>query len=221
MKTWLFLTIYRLSDVSLYFPSLYFPVTRLPEKGPATGSIIGGIIAVILILAIIGTGIAMWRKHKNKKLSGEWVSVGWTERGFTSLHTTWFSFCVCFCFVCTCFFTWRRTACLTFVCVCGTINTAAVYVCVLVVHPSTSRRLLRSPKALLPRWVTISKHQENIVPSVDKIQSWQNWSDLDAFVYLQRVNQSFIPLDENRGVPNEYYSTQSAEPITVRTLPEH
>nr|XP_046255169.1 nectin-2 isoform X2 [Scatophagus argus] len=44
---------------------------RLPEKGPATGSIIGGIIGVILLLAVIGTAIAMYRKHRNNKLSGE------------------------------------------------------------------------------------------------------------------------------------------------------
>ncbi|XP_017270900.1 nectin-2 isoform X2 [Kryptolebias marmoratus] len=47
--------------------AVFVRVNRLPEKGPATGSIIGGIIAVILVLAIIGTAIAMWRKHKNKK----------------------------------------------------------------------------------------------------------------------------------------------------------
>ncbi|XP_074538852.1 nectin-2 isoform X3 [Halichoeres trimaculatus] len=40
--------------------------TRLPEKGAATGSIIGALIGVILLLAIIGTAIAMYRKHKNK-----------------------------------------------------------------------------------------------------------------------------------------------------------
>ncbi|XP_038140110.1 nectin-2 isoform X2 [Cyprinodon tularosa] len=45
--------------------------TRLPEKGPTTGSIIGGIIGVILVIAIIGTAIAMYRKHKNNKLNGE------------------------------------------------------------------------------------------------------------------------------------------------------
>ncbi|XP_035497902.1 nectin-2 isoform X3 [Scophthalmus maximus] len=45
--------------------------TRLPEKGPTTGSIIGAIIGVILLLAIIGTAIAMYQKHRNKKLSGE------------------------------------------------------------------------------------------------------------------------------------------------------
>ncbi|XP_070691083.1 nectin-2-like isoform X3 [Pempheris klunzingeri] len=45
--------------------------TRLPEKGPTTGSIIGAIIGVIILLAIIGTAIAMYRKHRNNKLSGE------------------------------------------------------------------------------------------------------------------------------------------------------
>ncbi|XP_068179528.1 nectin-2-like isoform X3 [Antennarius striatus] len=45
--------------------------TRLPEKGPATGSIIGGIIGVILLLAIIGSAIAMYRKHRNDKLNGD------------------------------------------------------------------------------------------------------------------------------------------------------
>ncbi|XP_034553168.1 nectin-2 isoform X3 [Notolabrus celidotus] len=40
--------------------------TRLPEKGAATGAIIGALIGVILLLAIIGTAIAMYRKHKNK-----------------------------------------------------------------------------------------------------------------------------------------------------------
>ncbi|XP_037532141.1 nectin-2 isoform X2 [Nematolebias whitei] len=99
--------------------AVFVRVTRLPEKGPATGSIIGGIIAVILILAIIGTGIAMWRKHKNKKLSGD-----------------------------------------------------------------------RPPKYKPPP------------PQKSKSSA------------ITSVNQSFIPLDENRGVPNEYYSTQSAEPIT-------
>uniref|UniRef100_A0A3P8SRS7 Si:ch73-22o12.1 n=1 Tax=Amphiprion percula TaxID=161767 RepID=A0A3P8SRS7_AMPPE len=44
--------------------------TRLPEKGPTTGSIIGAIIGVILLLAIIGTAIAMYRKHKKNKLNG-------------------------------------------------------------------------------------------------------------------------------------------------------
>lgn len=52
------------------FP-LLSPDTRLPEKGPTTGSIIGAIIGVILLLAIIGTAIAMYQKHRNKKLSGE------------------------------------------------------------------------------------------------------------------------------------------------------
>uniref|UniRef100_A0A3Q1EN33 Si:ch73-22o12.1 n=1 Tax=Acanthochromis polyacanthus TaxID=80966 RepID=A0A3Q1EN33_9TELE len=45
--------------------------TRLPEKGPTTGSIIGAIIGVILLLAIIGTAIAMYRKHKKNKLNGD------------------------------------------------------------------------------------------------------------------------------------------------------
>ncbi|XP_033959387.1 nectin-2-like isoform X2 [Pseudochaenichthys georgianus] len=45
--------------------------TRLPEKGPTTGSIIGAIIGVILLLAIIGTAIAMYRKHRNNKLTGD------------------------------------------------------------------------------------------------------------------------------------------------------
>ncbi|XP_054637159.1 nectin-2 isoform X3 [Dunckerocampus dactyliophorus] len=45
--------------------------TRLPEKGPTTGSIIGAIIGVIIILAIIGTAIAMYRKHRNNKLNGD------------------------------------------------------------------------------------------------------------------------------------------------------
>ncbi|XP_061803613.1 nectin-2 isoform X3 [Nerophis lumbriciformis] len=45
--------------------------TRLPEKGATTGSIIGAIIGVIIILAIIGTAIAMYRKHRNKKLNGD------------------------------------------------------------------------------------------------------------------------------------------------------
>ncbi|KAG7476013.1 nectin-2 isoform X2 [Solea senegalensis] len=45
--------------------------TRLPEKGATTGSIIGAIIGVILLLAIIGTAIAMYKKHRKQKLSGE------------------------------------------------------------------------------------------------------------------------------------------------------
>ncbi|XP_073340711.1 nectin-2-like isoform X2 [Pagrus major] len=45
--------------------------TRLPEKGPTTGSIIGAIIGVIILLAIIGTAIAMYRKHRNNKLNGD------------------------------------------------------------------------------------------------------------------------------------------------------
>uniref|UniRef100_A0A8C6SHM8 Si:ch73-22o12.1 n=1 Tax=Neogobius melanostomus TaxID=47308 RepID=A0A8C6SHM8_9GOBI len=40
--------------------------TRLPEKGATTGTIIGAIIGVIILLAIIGTAIAMWRKHLRK-----------------------------------------------------------------------------------------------------------------------------------------------------------
>ncbi|XP_074509330.1 nectin-2 isoform X2 [Sebastes fasciatus] len=45
--------------------------TRLPVKGATTGSIIGAIIGVIILLAIIGTAIAMYRKHRNNKLSGD------------------------------------------------------------------------------------------------------------------------------------------------------
>ncbi|XP_070768310.1 nectin-2 isoform X2 [Enoplosus armatus] len=45
--------------------------TRLPEKGATTGSIIGAIIGVIILLAIVGTAIAMYRKHRNNKLNGE------------------------------------------------------------------------------------------------------------------------------------------------------
>ncbi|XP_029958990.1 poliovirus receptor homolog isoform X2 [Salarias fasciatus] len=45
--------------------------TRLPEKGPTTGTIIGAIIGVIVLLAIIGTSIAMYRKHKINKLNGD------------------------------------------------------------------------------------------------------------------------------------------------------
>ncbi|XP_056236244.1 nectin-2-like isoform X3 [Seriola aureovittata] len=45
--------------------------TRLPEKGPTTGSIIGAIIGVIILLAIIGTAIAMYRKHRNNQLNGD------------------------------------------------------------------------------------------------------------------------------------------------------
>lgn len=44
--------------------------TRLPEKGPTTGMIIGAIIGVIILLAIVGTAIAMYKKHKGK-LHGE------------------------------------------------------------------------------------------------------------------------------------------------------
>ncbi|KAM8870483.1 nectin-2 isoform 2-T2 [Spinachia spinachia] len=39
--------------------------TRGPEKGATTGSIIGAIIGVIILFAIIGTAIAMYRKHVN------------------------------------------------------------------------------------------------------------------------------------------------------------
>ncbi|XP_031708611.1 nectin-2 isoform X2 [Anarrhichthys ocellatus] len=45
--------------------------TRLPGKGATTGSIIGAIIGVIILLAIVGTAIAMYRKHRNKKLKGD------------------------------------------------------------------------------------------------------------------------------------------------------
>ncbi|XP_034409692.1 nectin-2 isoform X2 [Cyclopterus lumpus] len=45
--------------------------TRLPEKGATTGSIIGAIIGVIILLAIIGTAIAMYRKHSSKKVTGD------------------------------------------------------------------------------------------------------------------------------------------------------
>nr|XP_020504786.1 nectin-2 isoform X2 [Labrus bergylta]XP_029136107.1 nectin-2 isoform X2 [Labrus bergylta] len=41
--------------------------TRLPEKGATTGSIIGALIGVIILLAIIGTAIAMYRKHRDQK----------------------------------------------------------------------------------------------------------------------------------------------------------
>ncbi|KAK6326445.1 hypothetical protein J4Q44_G00020900 [Coregonus suidteri] len=40
--------------------------TRLPVKGPATGSIIGGIIGVVLLLAIIGSVVVMVRKKRNQ-----------------------------------------------------------------------------------------------------------------------------------------------------------
>ncbi|XP_026173282.1 nectin-2 isoform X3 [Mastacembelus armatus] len=40
----------------------------LPPKSLPTGAIIGAIIGVILLLAIIGTVIAMYRKHRDKKL---------------------------------------------------------------------------------------------------------------------------------------------------------
>ncbi|XP_028436786.1 nectin-2 isoform X2 [Perca flavescens] len=45
--------------------------TRLPEKGAATGIIIGAIIGVVIFLALIGTAIAMYRKHSNKKVNGD------------------------------------------------------------------------------------------------------------------------------------------------------
>ncbi|XP_049439616.1 nectin-2-like isoform X2 [Epinephelus fuscoguttatus] len=45
--------------------------TRLPMKGATTGSIVGAIIGVIVLLAIIGTAIAMYRKHRNNKLNGD------------------------------------------------------------------------------------------------------------------------------------------------------
>ncbi|XP_042345283.1 nectin-2 isoform X2 [Plectropomus leopardus] len=45
--------------------------TRLPMKGATTGSIVGAIIGVIILLAIIGTAIAMYRKHRNNKLNGD------------------------------------------------------------------------------------------------------------------------------------------------------
>ncbi|KAK5861828.1 hypothetical protein PBY51_017273 [Eleginops maclovinus] len=51
--------------------TLAFKVTRLPGKGATTGSIIGAIIGVIVLLAIIGTAIAMYRKHHNGKLCGD------------------------------------------------------------------------------------------------------------------------------------------------------
>lgn len=44
---------------------------RLPAKGATTGTIIGALIGVILLLAIIGTAIAMYRKHRNNKLNGD------------------------------------------------------------------------------------------------------------------------------------------------------
>ncbi|KAI1885752.1 hypothetical protein AGOR_G00207040 [Albula goreensis] len=40
-------------------------VNRLPVKGPTTGSIIGGIIGVILLLALIATAVVLFRKHRN------------------------------------------------------------------------------------------------------------------------------------------------------------
>ncbi|XP_034030328.1 nectin-2 isoform X3 [Thalassophryne amazonica] len=45
--------------------------TRLPAKGPTTGMIIGAIIGVVIFVAIIGTAIAMYRKHRINKLSGD------------------------------------------------------------------------------------------------------------------------------------------------------
>ncbi|CAN9513761.1 unnamed protein product [Ophioblennius macclurei] len=45
--------------------------TRLPEKGATTGAIIGAIIGVILLLAIIGTAIAMYRKYKTNNMNGD------------------------------------------------------------------------------------------------------------------------------------------------------
>ena len=47
--------------------------TRLPEKGATTGIIIGAIIGVIIILAAIGSGIAMYRRRK--KSMSEYVPV--------------------------------------------------------------------------------------------------------------------------------------------------
>ncbi|KAJ8354924.1 hypothetical protein SKAU_G00224910 [Synaphobranchus kaupii] len=44
---------------------------RLPEKGATTGSIIGAIIGVILLLALIATAVVMIRKHRNKDKSGD------------------------------------------------------------------------------------------------------------------------------------------------------
>ncbi|KAF3692105.1 hypothetical protein EXN66_Car007781 [Channa argus] len=49
--------------------SRFHPVTPLPPKGPSAGSIVGGIIGVLIFLAIIGTIIALYRKCANKKLS--------------------------------------------------------------------------------------------------------------------------------------------------------
>ncbi|XP_014842622.1 PREDICTED: nectin-2-like isoform X2 [Poecilia mexicana] len=46
--------------------TIHVRATRLPHKGATTGSIIGAIIGVILVMAAIGTGIAMYRKRKNK-----------------------------------------------------------------------------------------------------------------------------------------------------------
>uniref|UniRef100_A0A3B3VPK1 Si:ch73-22o12.1 n=2 Tax=Poecilia latipinna TaxID=48699 RepID=A0A3B3VPK1_9TELE len=46
--------------------TIHVRATRLPQKGATTGSIIGAIIGVVLVMAAIGTGIAMYRKRKNK-----------------------------------------------------------------------------------------------------------------------------------------------------------
>lgn len=45
---------------------IIFPDTPLPQPVPTEG-IIGGIIAVIIVLALIGTGIAFYRKFVNKR----------------------------------------------------------------------------------------------------------------------------------------------------------
>lgn len=44
---------------------------RLPEKGATTGIIIAVIIIVMIVLASIGTFIALYRKRRNSKLNGE------------------------------------------------------------------------------------------------------------------------------------------------------
>ncbi|CAL8359564.1 unnamed protein product [Arctogadus glacialis] len=44
--------------------------TRLPEKGATTGIIIGAIIGVIIILAAIGSGIAMYRRRSKMMSDG-------------------------------------------------------------------------------------------------------------------------------------------------------
>lgn len=75
----------------------FSPGTRLPEKGPTTGSIIGGIIGAIVLLAAIGTAIAMFRKHRSGKLGGEYVC-GWLQpdcRGLSSALTTAVSHLCC------------------------------------------------------------------------------------------------------------------------------